>query len=469
MSSSSARLTLASARARWVDVNLATWLLIALVLWLPLQTPLTIVLYQYVHLPVAVTRTIVLLKDVAVGIALVVLVIRHWRAYRWHWFDIAALLFALLLGAYALLPLLGSDPPSLGATIAGVRQFALPLELYGLGRLSLLSGANAGHTIRAVVGVAVAAAVFTLGVYVLTPGSFWSSTLDLVAYVRDVQGLPYANSLWDISVVGTYGAGAEPILRATGPFTHPVGTAAYFVAPLALAYAAFSRSVGEGWRRWFVPGALAALFGATILVTLSRGSWIAAAVVILICGIALRRLKIAGAVLVLIALLVWFVPPFSVSLHGALGGTDGSTILHGEAVEAGVTSIGDHPLGLGVARSDYQFGATLGGDGESSLLENTYLSLFVGVGPLGLVCALAWVAGTTLVLWPRRRSMRTHWLGLAMVAAMIGLGIASLTSATMLRFTTGATFWLVLGLLVGQMPTRTFHVPRPGTVRGPVS
>jgi hypothetical protein len=440
-------------------VSLATWLLIALVVWLPLQTPLTIVLHQFANLPVDATRAIVLTKDVGVAIALVVLIIRHWRAYRWHWLALAAVLFTLVLGVYAVVPLFGSDPPSLGATIAGVRQFALPLELYGLGRLALLSGANAGRTLRAVVGVAVAAALFTLGVYALTPSTFWSSTLDLVRYVREVQGLPYANSLWDISVVGTYGPGAEPILRATGPFTHPVGTAAYFVLPLAMAYAAFSRAIGRGWRRWIVPAGASVLFGASILVTLSRGSWIAAAIVILVCGFALRRVRLAAAVLAVVALVVWFVPPFSVSVHGALGGTDGSAILHGQAVQAGVTSIGDHPLGLGVARSDYQFGATLGGDREGSLLENTYLSLFVGVGPLGLAAALAWVAGMALVLWPHRRSVRTHWLGLAMVGAMIGLGAASLTSATMLRFTTGATFWLVLGLLVGQMPARTLHVP----------
>ena len=463
MSSWTAGLALSRHAVLRTDASVATWLLITLVVWLPLQTPLTILLHQYAGMPVLVTRGIVLVKDVAVALALIALVLRHWRDYRWHWFDVAAAAFAVLLGIYAILPLLGPEPPSLGATIAGVRQFALPFELYVLGRLALLAGASVSRTIRAVLAVAVAAALFTASVYVLTPNSFWSSTLDLVRYVREVQGLPYANSLWDISVVGTYAAGADPILRATGPFTHPVGTAAYFVLPFALAYTSFSRAIGFGWRRWIVAGAMSALFGATILITLSRGSWIAAAVVILVTGAALRQLRIAVAVLGLVAALVWFVPPFSVSLHGALGGTDGSAILHGQAVEQGVTTIGDNPLGLGVARSDYQFGTTLGGgEGEGSLLENTYLSLFVGVGPLGLAAALAWIAGIVLRLLPARGSFRSHWPAIAMIAAMIGLGIASLTSATMLRFTTGATFWLVLGLLVGQLARKPMRLPWRG-------
>jgi hypothetical protein len=437
--------------ARWSEARLVTFFIVGLIVWLPLQTPFAIALYQYSGLSVGAVRSVVLAKDVVSLVTVVVLLARHRGSIRIQWFDWLAVAFVALLGVYAVVPLLSGNGPSLNATVAGLRQFGLPIELYVLGRLAAMSGVRFEPVLRVFLVVAVAAALFTVLLYALAPVTFWTSTLDLVGYVREVQGLPGALSLWDISVLGTYGQStAEPIARAIGPFTHPVGTAAYFVLPFAFASAA--ALAGRVGRRHGVWLGAAVLFLTAIIFTISRGGWIAAGLAILLLGVALRRTRIALVVLLMVGLFVWFVPPFSVSLHSAVNGTDGSAILHQQAVENGVENVTQNPFGSGVGRSDLQFGQTFGGGaGEGALLENTYLSVFVATGPLGLIAIIGWIAGVVLTLWPSRARLRFHWPRIAMIAAILGLAFTSLTSNTLMRFTTGASFWILVGLLIGHV------------------
>ena len=408
------------------------WLIIGLIVWLPLQTPLAIALYQYGGLSADADRVFVLAKDGVVAIAVIFLVIRQFHAIRWQWFDFAAMVFVVVLLIYSVIPLVQPNGPSLNATIAGFRQFILPMELYALGRVAATAGVRFGVVLRPFLVVAVAAAAFTALLFLFVPVSFWTSTLDLVSYVREVQGLPNAHSLWDISVLGSYGLANAEIARAIGPFTHPVGTAAYFVLPLAFASGALFFALGHKSKRAIVWAGLGLLFLAPIVFSISRGGWIAAAMAIMLGGVALRQVRVAFVVVAAFAAFVWFVPPFSVSVHSAINGSDGSALLHEQAVQNGINALSQDPFGRGVGRSDYQFGETFGGaGGEGTLLENTYLSLFVGTGPFGLIAFLAWAVGLVAVLWPGRASLRSHWPRVALIAAILGLAVASLTSATL--------------------------------------
>jgi hypothetical protein len=383
-----------------------------------------------------------------VAIGLPILLVRYFSTIRIYWFDLAAAAVGLLFLLYAIIPLVAYQA-GLGETVAALRQFLLPMTIYALGRCVAAAGVRFSTVLRIVLVVAIAAAGFTVAVYLLFPITFWVSGLDLVSYVRDVQGLAYANSLFDISVVGTYGIGTgEVIARATGPFTHPVGTAAYFLLPFAVSVAGLFRTRDLASRHAAVWALLGTLFLAPILMSLSRGSWLGVAVILAVSGFFMRRVRLAAAIVACIAIFVLVVPPFSISLRSALDGTDGSAIMHQQAIDDGFKTVREHPLGAGVSESDYQFGS----DGTGTLLENTYLAIYVGAGPLGLFAFLAWTGGMARRLLPRRPRARSHWPSLAVVATIGGLAVASLTAATAFRFTTGATFWLVLGVLVGQLP-----------------
>lgn len=427
--------------------------LVVLVVWLPLQTPVAIVAHQYLGLSGSATRVLLLAKDVfTLGLALY-LAVRYVRTMRWRWFDYLALAYAVVLAAYALFPTLLGTGVSIAATAASVRQFILPIELYAVGRLAVASGVNVRIVMAGFVAVSMVAAVFTIGTYVLLPIEFWASTLDLVTFVREVQGIPTAEDLLDISLLGTYGLD-EPVPRAVGPFTHPVGTGIYFVMPLMLAVAATFAGIRRGATRAALGWAAAALvFAVALIIPLSRGSWIAAGIGLLICGLWLRQVRIAMAAAVATGAFLFFVPPFSDSVHSALSLRDYSTLGHQEAVERGVDTVVDNPLGLGVGHGDTGFNRAFDEAGQASadVGENMYLALLVSVGPVGALAFVLWMIGLIVFLLRGPPRLWTDWSAVAGGAVLVGVAVASLTSSPLMRFTTAASLWLVIGLIVGLM------------------
>ena len=93
------------------------------------------------------------------------------------------------------------------------------------------------------------------------------------------MGYQPAGRLWT-------GQGLYP--RAIATFTHPVGAGGYFLLPLGLSVAAWFGGEAHG-KRWMTAGliGLSLLFGLATIVTISRGAWIAAAIVVFMCGYSL--------------------------------------------------------------------------------------------------------------------------------------------------------------------------------------
>jgi len=437
--------------AFWLTVALS-WLL----LWLPLQTPVAMLAYQYGGLTVGPVRTILLLKDLVVPALLLWLAVRHLGQLRLRWFDWAAIAYVVLVGVYSIVPwLVGSKLPFL-AVAASARIFVLPAELYALGRLASLAGISIRLIVIVFLAASAAAALFAVVQYVVLPPSFWLATMDLPRFIRDIQGLPGAMTLWDISVLGAYGAGeGGQFMRAIGPFTHPVGAGHYFVLPLLLSVAAaFSaRQRNAGWRSTVLYLALAILFAAAVITTISRGSWIAAGLGVLLVGVLYRRVLITLVALAAVGLFLAVVPPFSLSISSALSASDSSVVAHGTAIEKGIETVTQNPFGLGVGQGDQPGFAFGGEEGAAGVGENMYLSLLVTVGPLGLVAFLAWFLGMGWTLFTSLRKSR-HWLVVGTLAALIGYGASAATASPLMRFTTSAHFWLLLGLVIAGIPPR---------------
>ena len=431
--------------------TLATVFAALFVVWLPIQTTVALVAYQYGGIGVTGAQAILLLKDVAVAAAVIVLLARNFRRVEIRWYDWVAVAYLVLIALYSTVPwLLGSDLP-FKAVIASARIFVLPVELYVLGRLLILSGAVLGWVVRAFLAVSAVAAALTVLIYVLATPTFWTTVIDLPRFIREVQGYPAAVNLINISVLAQYGDG-EAALRATWPFTHPVGTGHYFVLPFAISlagtYAAWGRDAGRREIAMWV--GLVGLFLAAEIVPISRGSWVAAAVVALACAVAFRRLLVTGLGLALVALFLVVVPPFSLAVSGAIGASDSSTVAHGGAIASGVTTFLQNPLGLGLGQADHP-GAAFGGGESAAVGENLYLALLVSVGPLGTAAFLAWVAGSAGTLMAGWRSGR-DWIVIALLATLLGYLVSAGTASPLMRFTTSGSFWLLLGMAVATVP-----------------
>jgi hypothetical protein len=438
-----------------VAASAVQWGVVALLVWLPLQTPVAIALFQYANLSAEATRGVLLAKDLVTGLLILALAALFLRRVHLHWFDWLAVGYVIVLVAYAAIPLALGTRLAPIAIVASVREFLVPIELYALGRLAVAASVNISSVVRTCVIIAGAAAVFTLILYLFVPITFWSSTLDLVRFERVVQGIPSARTLWDIGLLGQYGIGdIGSFARASGPFTHPVGTANYFVVPLVLlatAAMAARRPSATVMLAWL---AVILLILGAVLTPISRGAWLTAVIGVIAAGMLYRRILPAVASIAIVVLFIVLVPPFSYSVSSALGGTDSSLVGHTEAIQGGIKTAIDNPWGLGLGQAD-QFGEALAGqEGASAAVgENLYLALYVSVGPVGLVLFLGWVVGILLSLIQSLRPRAETWMQIAMAATLIGLLVTGVSASPLLRFTTAATFWLLIGLLVPNDPS----------------
>jgi hypothetical protein len=450
-----------------IDLWLARFALViaaGLLIWLPLQTPFVAILYQYSQWTVEWARALVLAKDVIGAAATGLLVVALWRRVHWTVFDFAGFGYVALVVLYAVVPyLVGQALPTM-AVVASVRNFVLPVELFVLGRLVVGAGVRLGVLAAVFLAVSAASASFTVAQYFLTPPSFWVSTIDLVGYVREVQGIPSARDLWSISALGHFGVGEVATFpRAVGTFAHPVGAGHYFVLAVSLAVASLlAGGPLRGWRAL----ALVILFAAVVIVPISRGAWIAAVVAVGILGMLTRRVRLTALGLAAAIAFVTVVPPYSYSVSSGLSLTDTSIRGHIEAVAHGVRVVLTNPLGLGAGHADQPgtvysqpsaspdqgSGGQPGSGGETpassagttseGVGESMYLSIWVTAGPIGLVLFLTWIVGTLARLG---LGSGNDWKRLAVLAAFAGLLVASAFASPLMRFTSGGSVWLLLG------------------------
>ena len=439
--------------------------LAALLIWLPIHAPVAILAYQSGVLSAAGTSVLVLAKDAAALALLAVLAWRHWRLVTWRWFDALALGYVGVLVVYAIVPAVLGAPVAPAGIAAAFRDFAVPVELYALGRLAAAAGVDRRTLLTGFLGVALLAAVATLLLHVLVPVDFWTRGLDLVSYVREVQGLPYARSLGDISILGHYGVGPErAIPRAVGPLVHPVAAAHYFVPALLLAAAGAFAAWQAGSRR--VPAAaalIAVVFAATIIATISRGAWVAAGLGVLVCGFMYRRAVVAVLAVAAVGLFVALVPPYSLSISSAITADDSSASAHQVQIERGAESVETSPFGVGLGQTDRARRYTeRAGIATTGVADSFYLSLYVAAGPLAVLTFAGWLGGVLMALLPWRRSAPESWVQVALAASLAGVAVSSVTNSIMARFTPTASLFLLAGLFLHGSLSRHARLTVPG-------
>jgi O-antigen ligase len=438
--------------------RLMTWAMVLVLVWLPLQTPVAIAVFQYGHSE-TLARATLILKDVAVALLVLYALAATWRSIKLRWFDKAAIGYLFLIAIYSILPWLLGSHMSFNSVAAAAREFSMPVECYALGRLAYLAGADLKFIFKAFVATSAVVAAIAVAEYFLLPITFWSTTLDLVSFERVVQQINGAHSLRSISLLGDYGAGHRIYPRAIGTFTHPVGTGEYFILPLGLAVAAWFSGLAGG-RRLITAGlvGLTLLFGMAEIVTISRGHWIAAAVVIAVAGLVFHRVRLAVVCLVIAGAFVMIVPPFSYSITSALNRTDSSMLGHIEAIGRDVQTSIQHVFGVGlgsaeriVLTSSGNSGASnpAGADTSASLGENLYLSTLLSTGPLGAAAFIAWCLALAALLLRAARNSPHKWLVGGVAAALVGSLTSAMSSAALIRFTTAGSGWLILGLATG--------------------
>ena len=251
----------------------------------------------------------------------------------------------------------------------------------------------------------------------------------------------------------TYGA----VLRPAGPLGNPIllGNVLAAVLPLALAWLASRRSD----LAWLVPAA--ALVAASLVMTLSRGAWLAAVAggavgVTLACaagGSRRRALSTSAASLAPALLLAAFRAAGPIAAR--LGeGAHGHSIEGRAAIARGALALWRQRPWLGVGPD--AFGVAFPRVQDASLWREEWigvpthaheaaLQVLATLGVVGLLAGTAWLVAAAIA-W--RRAWREHAQSRATLAAIAGLLAASIAAgATNVEGLAGAALFVVCGAL----------------------
>lgn len=206
-------------------------------------------------------------------------------------------------------------------------------------------------------------------------------------------------------------------VRASASFGNPLPAASFFAGATVLAVA--------GWvRRPTVPGA-AVLVGsaAGLAVTGSRGALIAAAAGVLFVVVTAVGRRSGGershrspAAIAVVVLLMGAVTVAGLAQRSAAGAEEGSNVVRVRSLDTGLF-IAERTglLGEGPGRAYTVKTETPGpGTDEGRSVENAWLELYIGVGPVGSTAFAAFVV-FALALGARRR----RWDGVALVLALL--------------------------------------------------
>lgn len=369
-------------------------------------------------------------KDVLLAAALAVAILGARSLPVRLWADRLALVYAVLVVLYWLLPQSWLDGAATQrGQLFAARHDLIPVAAYFLGRLLVLTPAAWRRVSLALVGVAVAMTIWGLVDVYLVPLQWWRDS-GVPGWFEEQLGLVYRglSGLPENWVLNT-GDEQNPIRRLVSTFASPLATA--YVLVIILLYLVARR------RTWSTV-VVAAVAYTGLLWTHTRAAYLAFALGLVVLAVAQRRflpVLLAAASLVVG---VGFVKAFphvgpSTSYTQAeleilreqgkqnpevsddpLSTGDASTSSHLRNLRDGIRTVMHHPQGFGLGNAGVSASRT---GVEIKAGESTYTELGVDTGLVGLVAFCGWMVAVLLALW-----RRSAWLSAAWVA-MLAIGV----------------------------------------------
>lgn len=398
-------LALAAALGAAVLVTAWRWplaLLGLILVFIPLYDGILRYLTHVAGWPADWLRALSLWKEGGLLLLFAVVLIQHVtgrRRIRWRWYPFDLWLAALLLLSVVYIGV--AARPGIG--VYGLRNYALPLALFFLARLMAYSRRDVQRLVAVL--LLVGAGVAVLGIYQARALSF--SDMIALGYVDEAGGVPHA-----------FRTALRPgfrVPRAVSTTTGPNQFAVYlnWLILVCLFGVVYLRSRAQR----ILLGGLAALFLATLLLTLSRGGLLALLVALAAWGVLLvqrhgvrrswreltqNRLLLAGlAALVVFGAVGAATSGFAQRIVRGFTGEDSSANAHESSIQHTIAFIAEHPLGIGtgmVGERALQFAD----EAAVEHTESSYLQVAMELGIPGLLLLLITLGALLAALWRMR-------------------------------------------------------------------
>jgi uncharacterized membrane protein YobD (UPF0266 family) len=409
-------------------------------------------------------------KEILLGVALARVALEVLRtrrlAFRIHPADVLAVVFAVLVCVYAVLPQSWLDGSAdHGAIGLALKHDLVPVGAYFLGRSVILGGEDLARLVWTVVGTAALVAVLGLLDDFFIPISWWRDSA-VVDYFNKHLGYDYhgTGGLPENFVFNNGGDAEGFYRRLVSTFLGPLASAYMFVAALLLG-AAFLRRP-----RILIP--LSAVIFAALLFTFSRSSLLAlAAGLVVLAFVGRRWWPLAAAVATLAVSVAWVhvfphVAPQGKwtqqdlvqqrnnaknepGASGSAGSIDEPSIhSHWISLREGVRTVVHHPQGFGLGNA----GQTASRTGTRIKAgESNYTEIGAETGLLGALVWIAWGLAifAALVLTARR----TTWWAAAGIAAAFGAALVLAVQTDVIGDPWMAyCLWALAGIALAPVP-----------------
>ena len=376
--------------------------------FIPLYDGIVRYLTHVLELPGTWLQLLSLWKEGGLALLFGVVLVQHWTGRRrivWRLYTFDLWLAALLL--LSLLYIAIAARPGIG--IYGLRNYLVPLAFFFLARLMRTSRRDLLRLLACL--LAVGAAVAAFGVYQARALDF--PAMIALGYVDESGMVPYAfrTALRD----------GFPIPRAVSTTTGPNQFAVYL--NFLILACLFGIVYGRKRVQRAVLAGLAALYVATLLLTLSRGGLLMLLVSLMAWAVLLvehhgvkrtwqeltqNRLLLAGLVaLVVLGAAGVVASGFATRVVRGLTGRDPSADAHSSSMAYSLEFMADHPLGIGmgmVGERALQFAA----EADVEHTESTFFQVGMELGLFGMGLLLVVLLSLLLTFWRMRSGMRSR-------------------------------------------------------------
>lgn len=423
-----------------------------LLLWIPLQSIVLTIMWQYLGLSVIQVRFMIGLKDLAAWSLFLFLLltgrIRKLRSLDMLVFSYFGFVTIFLALPKAIMP----AQLNVMAQLASYRMLVSPVILYMIGRFTPIPSISVTRLIHIVILLSVSMSIFGLVERFLLPAKFWETTINMGGYKSVVQGMgevKYTDSVSEFLSMFRTVAGSRQ-RRLVSYVGHPAAVS-YYLSFTIIFIVAFlligTKQKVQLKRNLLIPILMLLIF--VQIMTLGRGGVLASFIgIVSLFFVHKRMLPGFMLTILLVPYFLWNLLKgmVQVSLPSYFGGIE-LGLRFGRSLKTFLIN----PLGLGLGHDPmwgYRFATS-----EHNIVplgESGYFNIGIQTGVIGLLIFFFILIRIVIYFKSNvfcfKNDIYHNALTQTIACSTLGYMVAFAFSSFLLSFTSMGTYWIFVGL-----------------------